>query len=43
MAISTSSQSPAIDARQILDMNYAFAQTFHVAGPFPIVFAQKEA
>src|SRR5215472_1938685 len=27
MAISTSSQSPAIDARQILDMNYAFAQT----------------
>src|SRR5437764_6584372 len=27
MASYTSSQSPAIDARQILDMNYAFAQT----------------
>lgn len=27
MAIPASSQSPAIDARQILDMNYAFAQT----------------
>jgi 2-polyprenyl-3-methyl-5-hydroxy-6-metoxy-1,4-benzoquinol methylase len=27
MSFSTSSQSPAVDARQILDMNYAFAQT----------------
>jgi hypothetical protein len=27
MAIPASSQSPAIDARQILDINYAFAQT----------------
>jgi hypothetical protein len=27
MSIPTSSQSPAVDARQVLDMNYAFAQT----------------
>jgi hypothetical protein len=27
MSISTSSQSPAVDARQVPGMNYAFAQT----------------